>query len=451
MLALSRNRQRWLDLGDPAEHFRLLHGGHAQRVAVCTKQGGEWSENVYAHDDAGSLAVQFAGSFDLNVYQSQNGFHKRRTIADVAAITSSYLDLDFYKVPGLAGLSVEEILDRVLDAHPWLPAPTFIVSSGRGGYFSWLYPQPLGGELLPKWKAVEDILCQLLAPFGADPQARDAARVLRVIGSVNQKSGERVTGSRDTGGAIAFDHLYRLVTTYGLAELRKRAQAQSSAAGLVVASTADVERAVRDSGKATAAQRAQHLLPLQLAHDRMADCRVIARLRGVPLTDYRARLLFVFAASAVWYATAEDQLEAELVAFADDHFADGKRYGLRQVGTVIDRLRLDQEGLPRIWDGARIPNRYRLSNPWIIDSLEITGAEQRELRTVISAQERQRRRVERRRKAGMVTREDYQAAAQDRRTRAVALRQRGLTQTAIAAELGITQGHVSKLLRAAKP
>mgnify|MGYP003378285763 CR=1 FL=1 len=171
MLALSRNRQRWLDLGGPAEHFRLLHGGHAQRVAVCAKgQGSAWSENVCAHDDAGSLAVQLAGSVDLNVYQSQNGFRKRRTIADVAAITSSFIDLDFYKVPGLAGLTVEDVLDRVLDAHPWLPAPTFIVSSGRGGYFSWLYPQPLDRELLPKWEAVENILVCLLY---TSPSPRD--------------------------------------------------------------------------------------------------------------------------------------------------------------------------------------------------------------------------------------------------------------------------------------
>ena len=160
--------------------------------------------------------VHLAANGDLNVYQSQNGFKRRRVNADVTAITSSYIDLDFYKLPSLAGLSVEDILDRVLDAHPWLPAPTFIVSSGRGGYFSWLYPQPLDRELLPKWEAVENVLVELLAPFGADSQARDAARVLRVIGSVNLKSGERVTGSRDTGGAIAVSYTHLTLPTSDL-------------------------------------------------------------------------------------------------------------------------------------------------------------------------------------------------------------------------------------------
>ena len=167
-------------------------------------------------------------------------------------------------------------------------------------------------------------------------------------------------------------------------------------------------------------------------------------MRGLPLTDYRSRLLYAFAASAAWFVSSEQQLEVELVAFAHDHFDGGRRYGLRQVQTVVDRLRLDRQGLPRIWNGQRIANRYRLSNAYLIRLLDVSAAEQQQLKTVIGPDERQRRRVERRRAAGMV---DRAARASDRAQRAAELREQGLPRPAIASELGVTVRHVSRLFK----
>lgn len=440
------HRQRWLDFG-PADHFRLLHGGHSSNVAVCSRAGAgrrlQWQERVLAHDDAGAVVVGLVGNSDLNLYQSQNAFGvMRRSNDSVAALTSVFVDIDHYKIPELAGLDAQALLDRILAAHPWLPVPTMLFNSGRGFYLTWLFTRPLDRDHLARWQSVENIVVGLLEPFGADPMARDAARVLRVVGSINQKTGEPVTGCVDTGHSIVFEQLERVVLRHGLADAR-RAQERATASGLVIASTSDVERAVRDSDGSTAAQRAQYIRPLQLAADRMADCRTIATLRGLPLTDCRARLLFVYATAATWYTTDDDQLAAELDGFAAELFADGDRYGPRQVGTVIDKMRQDRAHIPRLWKGQRIPNRYRLGNPYIIRLLNLTAAEQRGLRTIIDRDERQRRRTERRRASGMV---DRQAQASDRRERVLELRGQGWTQRAIAAELGITQGRVSQIL-----
>jgi len=446
----SPHSQRWLDFG-PADHFRLLHGGHSENVAVCSLARGAprsaWQNKVFAHDDAGAVIVGLVGNSDLNLYQSQNGFRvPRRTSDSVAAFTSVFVDLDHYKIPELAGLDAEALLDRILAAHPWLPVPTMLFNSGRGVYLSWLFTRPLNRDYLARWQSVENIVVGLLEPFGADQLARDAARVLRVVGSINQKSGEAVTGVRDTGHSIVFEQLERAVLRHGLAPARKTAHERTTESGLVLVSTSDVERAVDDSARSTAAQRAQYLRPLQLASDRMADCRTIATLRGLPLTDYRARLLFVYATAATWYTTDDDQLAAELDGFASELFADGDRYGRGQVGTVIDKMRHDRDGIIRVWHGQRIPFRYRLGNPYIIRLLNLSAAEQRELRTIIDREERQRRRTERRRASGMEVRGDYLARAADRHQRAVELRAQGWTQRAIAAELGVTQGRVSQIL-----
>ncbi len=49
-------------------------------------------------------------------------------------------------------------------------------------YLIWLH-SPIPRAALPRWRACQEILKDLLASLGADPKARDAARVLRVVGT----------------------------------------------------------------------------------------------------------------------------------------------------------------------------------------------------------------------------------------------------------------------------
>lgn len=441
-------RQLWLPLSGPGQHFELLHGGHSQNVAVCSSEDtpDSWQQRLYRHDDALATAVGLVAGSDLNIYQSQHGFAGNRRVASAAsALTSVFVDLDYYKLPELQDLDAEQLLDRILAAHPWLPPPTMLFNSGRGAYLSWVFPAPLTADKLPRWQTVENIIVALLEPFGADPAVKDPARVLRVVGSINRRNGELVTGVSDTGRAVTFEQLETAARRYGMPALE--ALHDSFEPGDGMASPDGVERATRRSRPVSEAQRAQYLRDFQLAYDRMGDCRALAALRGLPLRDCRGRLAFAFATSAAWYATTEEQLAAEIEAFAADHFEDGERYGRRKVGNVIDKLRQDNQGIIGIYRGQRVPMRYRLKNRYLIRLLEVTIAEQRELRTIIGPEERHRRRVARRREAGMV---DRQARAEERLQRAVELRQRGLSQAAIADELGITQQGVSKMLRQAR-
>ena len=45
---------------------------------------------------------------------------------------------------------------------------------------------------LPRWRACQQHLCRVLRPYGADPLATDAARVLRLIGTRHGGSGAPV-------------------------------------------------------------------------------------------------------------------------------------------------------------------------------------------------------------------------------------------------------------------
>ena len=48
-------------------------------------------------------------------------------------------------------------------------------------------------KALSLWKAVQEYLYSQLKEFGADRKALDVTRILRVPGSINSKSGTRVT------------------------------------------------------------------------------------------------------------------------------------------------------------------------------------------------------------------------------------------------------------------
>jgi hypothetical protein len=63
--------------------------------------------------------------------------------------------------------------------------------SGRGLHVVWLH-DCLPKQALPRWQAVQRQLRESLQRLGADPNACDAARVFRLAGTCNSKSGEMV-------------------------------------------------------------------------------------------------------------------------------------------------------------------------------------------------------------------------------------------------------------------
>lgn len=427
-------RQAVFDFG-PSDHFVTLHGGHRCPVAVATKDaGGEFRQYVYGHADAATMLLNLAGGDDQATYLSQSGFAAvggRRTVGQVRALTCWFVDLDSYKVPGLSGADAAQLLDGSRRVHPWLPDPTLLVDSGRGAYFVWAFDRPVAVERLAEWQAVEDALVALLKPFGADPQARDAARILRVAGSFHLAAGERVQAQR-VGDAVAFDRMRRLVLDH--------APAKPAARRL---------HSIEGTGPAAKKRTGQALQGYQLALDRMADYRRLAELRGGDLGDYRHRLLYCYAQACAWYAGSEAQLRDELDDFAALHFRDPDRYRSRLVESVIDRFLEDGCGKIVRLSSTRDEGRYRFSNRYIIRTLGVTRDEQQQLRTIISTEEKLRRLTEKRRASGMASRAQYLDRAAERRSEARRLRaDEGLSVREIAGRLGVSVGAVAGYLQA---
>ena len=429
--------QLYLNFGT-AEHFHLLHGGHTDHVAVCSKSPA-WSQKVYPHDDALAVAVNLADDDALDVYQSQNGFAGSQRVVDaVSSLTSCWVDLDVYNVPELRNVTEDELLDKVLEAHPWLPMPTAVISSGRGFYFLWVFDDPITHERLPKWQVAINVLTDVLLPFGADTHSKDAARVLRIIGSINQKNGEQVCGYQRTGERIKFNKFYRLMMREGLALVADR-NTQSHQADQPVPKRLNSEKL-----------KEQYLRPYQLAHARMADCHTLAGLRGSPcLAEHRSRLSFVYAVSGAMYWSDIHQAKQEIDAFADRHFLESRKYGHKLHPTVLEYMRQAQSGIPLIWQGQCRDRRYYLKNITVVEMLAITLAEQREMRTLISPVEKSRRKEQRRRDAGMAPREEYLQAAAEKREKVLELARTGLSMKEVAGRLSLSLSTVREALASA--
>lgn len=432
-------RQQALDFG-PADHFACIHDGHPFPVAVATKDGAAvFTQRLYEHDDARLMLVNLVAD-GLNTYMSSNGFalvDGRRTIGQVRALTSLWVDLDHYNILELAGLTAEQLLDRAMGLAPWLPLPTLLVDSGRGAYFVWALDRPLSAEHLAEWQMVEDALVALLEPLGADASAKDAARILRVAGSMHLVAGERVSVQR-IGDPVRFEDVRRLVVEHGAVDAL---QARRNPRPLLepVPGGSVFQKPGKGTGKALRAYK--------LAESRMADIRRLAELRGVPLTDHRKRMLFCYAVACAWFAGSVHQLRDELEDFADTCFAEPGRYRSRQVQAVIDRF--IEDGYGKVVRLAVVQNegRYRMRNATIIRWLGITKGEQRHLRTLISTEEKMRRLTEKRRATGMLSREQYRDRADSRRVEARRMRSEGLSVPEIATALGVALSTAYALLK----
>jgi len=133
-----------------------------------------------------------------NVYTSMNTFLTKRKDGDdgsgrkvenLKRLNALFLDLDCYKI----GMSQEQVLFELENGYFGhnIPLPTFVINSGRGLYLIWKIDEDRNA--LPSWTSVEKYLFEQCKDFNADPQALDAARILRVPYSVNGKNGESVS------------------------------------------------------------------------------------------------------------------------------------------------------------------------------------------------------------------------------------------------------------------
>ena len=352
MLALKQKDEE--NLSPSIEYVNIIHGdskGWITKAKICNKEYKQWH---YKYKDLIELKFD-----EYNVYITLNTFYKTyRRIECIKELNALFIDLDTYKT----GFTKEQILINLNENHfkQSMPIPNFIIDSGRGLYLIWLIKK-VPSMALPLWKAVEEYFYKTLKEFGADRQALDATRILRVPGSFNSKTHTEVKIIDN------YDYLYELreIQSEYMPELSEKAPVRRGRPKKVLF----VHR------------------KRSLYHARILDIIKLCELREYDLKGHRELILFLYRYYLCYFTedtekSLNDTLELNNM-FKHPLSEKEVTRATKSAETVFKDQNKD----------------YKYKNETLINLLEITDEEQKEMKTIISKDEYRRRKRLRNNKA----------------------------------------------------
>lgn len=438
--AMAQQMMEYAPILTPTDHAEALHPGPEwARVALCWREGQRWRQYMTPVRDLPYVTRYLAGAPDF--YLSVNQFRGyRRNVASLVAADALYVDLDYYRIPELRWHQPWQVaeLARMALREEGIPEPSMVISSGGGLYLIWRHT-PIPRNALPRWNACQRRLWEALRPFGADPAARDAARVLRLVGTRNSKHGVEVVALSDSGPIWPFDRLADEILPHSREELARLYDLR-------------VRRALRQKPPALVAPEGFNAYTLWAA--RLSDLQKLRDLRWWGYIPPGERDVWMLLAStAISWISMPVVLRREVYALARQVTGpDGwsERETETRMSAVIRRALMAARGETVEWQGQQWDPRYRFRTDTIIELLKITPEEQRQLATIWSDEirnekDRERKEAERR-AAGKQTREEYRAKAEERRKEAQRLREQGYSYRKIAEALGCSVGEAHRLL-----
>ena len=352
MLALKQKDEE--NLSPSIEYVNIIHGdskGWITKAKICNKEYKQWH---YKYKDLIELKFD-----EYNVYITLNTFYKTyRRIECIKELNALFIDLDTYKT----GFTKEQILINLNENHfkQSMPIPNFIIDSGRGLYLIWLIKK-VPSMALPLWKAVEEYFYKTLKEFGADRQALDATRILRVPGSFNSKTHTEIKIIDN------YDYLYELreIQSEYMPELSEKAP---------------VRRGRPKKVKYIFRERS-------LYYARIMDIIKLCELREYDLKGHRELILFLYR----YY----------LCYFTED--VEKALYDTLELNSMFKQPLAEKEVTRATKSAETVFKKenkdYKYKNETLINLLEISDEEQKEMRTIIDDEEYKRRRRLRNNKA----------------------------------------------------
>lgn len=354
----SRKRFTVLSNFAPEDHLRFLHGGALGLVPIGVRgpeRSNAWRQKCLPIEQAIKYVAALRGHAD--VYVSNNRFRGWRNTGNLLGLCALYVDIDFYRT-GFANHSPEQVCGLVLDRLGDLnvPAPSLIMFTGRGLQVLWRH-SAVPAAALPRWRACQRHLHEVLEDLGADPAALDPTRLFRLARTYNSKSWELARPLWCRDGLHTFDFLADeiLPLTREEYESRKRSRTRH-----------------RQAGKAPGIRPPQHLWrERSRCLERLIEQR---HPQGLP-PGQRDIPLFVLACALAW-TTPYSQLKEAILAAAGRFCPDWSvQMVLSYMKTVLDKAAAASRGETIRFNGRPCDPRYRFKTKTIIEILQITPSE----------------------------------------------------------------------------
>ena len=378
----------------PLAHARWLHDSGNEYVTVGQKTDREpWVQTSYQVEKLYEVLPDYAGLND--VYLSLNRFYgSRKRLAKLSAL---YSDLDYYNVSELAHMPPEGVFTLALESleQAQIPSPSLAMSTGRGLALVWRH-EPVSGNALSKWALCQQHIFEALKELGADPMAKDAARVFRLAGTYNSKSATLVQSIYENLDDVwVFGDLANEILP-----LPREQWEQHKAQLLAQRAEKEAKRGARTAPEGQRDGR-KGFGSRELHQARLKDLERLLELRGTDKLPPGKRDDWMFVAGcSMSFLMGPKALEKELLALGRKVAGWSEAETRSRMHSVIANARSAASGGAILWKGQQRDTRYRLTNETIIQNLEITLEEQQHLETIVSGERKQeiRRKRDRKRK-----------------------------------------------------
>lgn len=389
-------------------------------IAIAQKNP-TWQQEMYATETMSDIITGYS---PYNLYLSVNTYYiPVRKNSTVRHLNALYVDIDTYN----AGVSHSDILDAIdfLSKTERLPVPTFVVDSGRGMYLIYKIHDVPGGSLPARrmYQHIQTYIVDSYNDMGADYKAKDIARVLRLPGSINTKNNKMVQIVQYNPSAI-----YDMSDFKGYVDpfedYTKKSQPKSQA-------------------KSQEKSKTKYIYNIYtLYKNRISDIEKMCEMRDYDMVGQRDTVLYIY----YYY---------QLHICNGDKFAAlkaTKNLNLKFLAPLPEKeLESYMVSATRAYTENKKDNKkgYNFKTQTLIDLLEITRAEESQLKTIISAgtkndRDKERKKKQRRNNEGLTSRE---AQKKETYKKIVDLYESGLRQVDIVRALGLSKSLVSDYIK----
>ena len=364
-------------------------------------------------------------------------YRNYRAVSDIRQLRALYIDLDLLGTGYTKIQAVYELYELAMDKK--IPMYSMIVDSGRGLHIYWrIEDAPF--QALGTWQELEHYLYYNLKHLGADLKATDGARVLRLPNTGNPKS-NTLTEVLFVNEELKYS-MRDLRTEYLNYKPKKYKKATKS-------STKEVRKKVVSNA---------FFNSYSLHMERAEDLYSLCYARNFKVTGHRNMIIHCYAYWKGLVVKNEEELE-EIVNKLNDKFTEPLKHTeikavLRAVGKQVEKF-IEYENKFRAGTikkkiaGKNDKAGYWYKNQTLIERLDITVKEQEILKTIISKEEKYRRkndkrRVARRNEEGLTNR---QKEVIELKEQVIELKEQGLSNIKIAELLGKNKSTIGRLLK----
>ena len=415
-----------------------------------------WKESFFYDEKHRIHYLNTLKEQEIDVYGSVNEFSMaKRSEATIVKLNKLMCDLDCHEGGFNEWVTLEVLRADFFGSQ--VPYPSEVVNSGRGLHLYW-YLEDEGRESLAKWKTVQQIILNSLAPISeqtscnVDFKCIDPARVLRVEGTWNTKSKSPCRLIEKTNLTYTLDDILECFYGVNLDDLKPFNSNPNKDTGNDKKTLTGAKNALNERGewKDLKVKRTNGIVSVFNAYSlltcRATDFRKLLELRGGDMEGMRDDFLTKYAWTIISKKDDLEKLERELHGinslFKNPLKDKEVSYKAQYIFNKFNKEVIKGADTSQFTEF----DRYWYRNTTIIRDLNITMDEQRHMLTIISKEEKNRRKSEREKKArrnenGLTKREQDKA---DNIAKVQECKARGVSQSATKEETGLSLGSVRK-------